>query len=214
LPRTLLISLLALLLLVPATAEGSSSVRLRGTVATKDTGAHLVSVKAARQLFSLRVPGSLEKIRSGQRVELRGSTLRAQGRGSRVLATGVTVASAQPVQASPAAKPSSDDDDEATDDEREITGKLTSLAPVTVTSSTRTVSCSAPSGMSLAGFAIGDRVEMTCDLIGGTWVVRKLHLEDEDEDEDDDDRRGDDDDHDDDDSSGPGSGDDDDEDDD
>jgi hypothetical protein len=212
LPRILLISLLALLLLVPATAEGSSSVRLRGTVMAKDTGAHLVSVKAARQLFSLRVPGSLAKIRSGQRVELRGATLRAHGRSSGVLATGVTVASSQPLQAAPAAKPSGDDD-EATDDEREITGKLTSLSPVTVTSSKRTVSCMAPAGMSLAGFAIDDRVEMTCDLVGGKWVVRKMHLED-DEDEDENGQSGHDDDGDDDDSSGPGSGDDDDEDDD
>jgi hypothetical protein len=211
LPRILLISLLALLLLVPATAEGSSSVRLRGTVTAKDTGAHLVSVKSTRQLFSLRVPGSLAKIRSGQRVELRGTTLRAHGQGSRVLASGVTVASSQPLQAAPAPKPSIDDDDEATDDEREITGALTSFSPVTVASSTRTVSCAAPAGMSLTGFAIGDRVEMTCDLIGGTWVVRKLHLEDdEDGGDDDDDRRGHDgDEDDDDDSSGPGSGDDD-----
>lgn len=211
-PRTLLFSLLALLLVVPATAEGSSSVRLRGTVTAKDTGAHLVSVKSTRQLVSLRVPGSLAKIRAGQRIELRGTTLRAHGSGSGVLATGVTVASSQPLQAAPAAKPSSDDDDEATDDEREITGTLTSLSPVTVASSTRTVSCMAPAGMSLGGVAINDRVEMTCDLVGGTWVVRKLHLED-DEDEDDD-RRGHDDEDDDDDSSGPGSGDDDEDDDD
>lgn len=213
-PRTLLISLLTLLLLVPATAEGSSSVRLRGTVTAKDTGAHLVSVKSTRQLFSLRVPGSLAKIRSGQRVELRGATLRAHGHGSRVLASGVTVASSQPLQAAPAAKPSDDDDDEATDDEREITGKLTSFSPVTVASSTRTVSCTAPAGMSFTGFAIDDRVEMTCDLVAGTWVVRKLHLEDDEDGDEDDDRRGHDDEDDDDDSSGRGSGDDDDEDDD
>lgn len=210
----LLVALLALLLLVPATAEGSSKVRLRGTVAATDAAAHLVSVRASRQLFSLRVPGSLAGIRAGQRVELRGSTLRAHGRGSRVLARGVTITSSQPLSAKPAAK--ADDDDEADDDEREIKGRLTSLSPVTVSSSARTVSCTAPAGMSLSGLALGDVVEMTCDLVGGTWVVRKIELEDDDED--DDDRRGhddeDDDDEDDDDSSGPGSGDDDDEDDD
>jgi hypothetical protein len=222
LPRVLLISLLALLLLVPATAEGSSGVRLRGTVAAKDAAAHLVSVKSTRTAFALRVRGSLSAIRIGQRVELRGSTLRVHGRGSRVLARDVTIASSQSLPKK-TSSPSSGDD-RAGDDEREIEGTLTSLAPVTVASKTRSLSCIAPAGMSLAGFAVGDLVEMTCDLVGGAWVVRKLHLEDEDDDDsaarvddDDDDDHGpgdDDDDDDDDDSSGPGSGDDDHEDDD
>lgn len=219
-PRVLLISLLGLLLLVPATADGSSGVRVRGTVAAKDASAHLVSVKASRQLFSLRVPGTLAAIRAGQRVELRGSTLRARSGGSQVLAKGVTLASTRPL--STTGQPSSRSDDDAEDDEREITGKLMSLAPVTVSSSTRSVSCEAPAGMSLSGLAIGDLVEMTCDLVGSSWVVRKLHLEDEDDDsaargdddDDDDHHGGHGDDDNDEDSSGPGSGDDDDEDDD
>jgi hypothetical protein len=217
LPRVLLISLLALLLLVPATAEGSSKAPLRGTVAAKNPAAHLVSVKASRQAFSLRVPGSLSSIRLGQRVELRGSTLRAQGRRSTVLAQGVTITSSQPLSAKPSSKPS--DDDEAGGDEIEIEGKLTSLSPVTVASSNRTVSCTS-AGLSLAGLTVNDLVEMTCDRIGGAWVVREIHSEDadddgvsgHDDDDDDDDRSGHDDD--DDDSSGPGSGDDDEEDDD
>lgn len=217
-PRVLLVSLLALLFLVPATADGSSGTRLRGTVTGKSPSAHLVAVKASRQLFSLRVPGTLASIRAGQRVELRGSTLRAKSGAARVLATGVTVASSRPLSTASPSSPASDDD--TADDEREITGKLTSLSPVTVTSGTRTVSCTVPAGMTLSGLAAGDLVEMTCDLVGSSWVVRKIELEDEDDDaaaqaDDDDDDHGhsgpggDDDDDDDDDSSGPGSGDDD-----
>ena len=207
-PRVFLIPLLALLLLVPATAEGSSSVRLRGTVTAKNATSHLVSVKAARQAFSLRVPGTLVAIHRGQRVELRGSTLRAQGRGSDVLARGVSLVSSQPLSATASPQSSSAGLD---DDEIEIKGTLMSLSPVTVASATRTVSCTAPAGTSLAGLVVGDLVEMTCDRVDGAWVVRKVHLEDED------DERAtgqDDDEDDDDDSSGPGSGDDDGEDDD
>jgi hypothetical protein len=215
-PRVLLISLLALLFLVPATADGSSGVRIRGTVTAQSPSAHLVAVKASRQLFSLRVPGKLAAIRAGQRVELRGSTLRASSGGSRVLATGVTVASSRPLSTASPSSPASDDDTE--DDEREITGKLMSLSPATVTSGAATVSCAVPAGMTLSGLAVGDLVEMTCDLVGGSWVVRKIELEDDDDSgvqagDDDDDHGhggpGGGDDDDDDDSSGPGSGDDD-----
>ncbi|MDH4347054.1 MAG: hypothetical protein OEW31_12035, partial [Thermoleophilia bacterium] len=74
-------------------------------------------------------------------------------------------------------------------------------------------SCVVPQDTTLDGFATGDLVEMTCDLVGGEWTLRKLEHEDDhglsdrasaDDDDDDDD-----DDH-----SGPGSGDDDDDDDD
>jgi hypothetical protein len=210
-PRLLVIALLTCLLLVPATAEGKSNVRLRGTVAAKDAAAHLVSVKASRQLFSLRVPGSVAAIRAGQRVELRGTTLRAHGQGSRVLARRVAVVASQPLSGAGSSQASDEGDDEI-----EIKGRLASLAPVTVVSGSRSVSCTAPAGMSLSGLAVGDLVEMTCDLVGGTWVVRKLEQEDDDGpggQDDDDDDDDDDEDHDDD-SSGPGSGDDDEEDDD
>jgi len=81
----------------------------------------------------------------------------------------------------------------------------------------RSATCAVPAGMSLAGFAVGDFVEITCDRIGDSWVLRKLKHEDlADVDDDDDDEDEDEDDHsgsgggDDDDSSGHGSGDDDD----
>src|SRR5262249_32975085 len=75
------------------------------------------------------------------------------------------------------------DDDEASDDEVEITGTLKSLSPVTVMSATKTVTCILPAGSSLAGFAVGDLVEVTCDLKAGVLVLRKIEHEDEDEDE-------------------------------
>jgi hypothetical protein len=213
-PRVLLFALLTALLLVPATAAGNARVHVRGTATAKDPAAHLVVVKASREAFALRVPGSLAAIRLGQRVVLRGSTLRAQRRGSRVLARGVSIVSARPLSSDSSAQTAANADD----DELEIKGELTSLAPVTVASSTETASCTAPGGMSLSGFAVGDLVEMKCDLVGGTWVVRKLEHEDDDarggdDDDDDDDGAGGGDD-DDDDSSGPDSGDDDHEDDD
>ena len=62
----------------------------------------------------------------------------------------------------------------ATADEVEVKGPIASLSPLTV----GTTSCVVPAGFSLAGFAVGDVVEMTCDLVGGQWVLRKLELED------------------------------------
>jgi hypothetical protein len=73
--------------------------------------------------------------------------------------------------------------------------------------------CAVPAGHSLAGFSVGDFVEITCDRIGGTWVLRELEHEDDDElgrDDDDDNRGPGNVDDDDDDDSGRGNGDDDD----
>jgi hypothetical protein len=211
-PRILLVVFAVALIVLPATAEGQSSTRLRGTVALKSEANQLVTVKTKRQAVALRVPGSMSRIRVGQRVELRGSTLRAHGHGSRVLARNVSIVSSQslPMSSSPRS-----DDDEQGDDEVEIKGKLTSLAPLTVTSGARSVTCSVPSADLLASFAVGDLVEITCDRIGDSWVLRKLKHEDVADVDDDDDEDEDDDDSgsgggDDDDSSGHGSGDDDD----
>ncbi|HEX4745924.1 MAG TPA: hypothetical protein VFU99_03480 [Gaiellaceae bacterium] len=177
----------SVLLLLPATAQGDSSVRVRGTVTLKDSAAHIVTLRATRQAVALRVPGSLAAIRVGQRVELRGSTLRAKGGGSRVLARNVTIASSAPLSAAPQPKA----DEEVDEDEVEIKGELLSLTPLTVRSSTRTVTCAVPAGQSVTGFAIGDFVEITCDLRAGAWVLRNLeHEDDEDRADRDDDHRG------------------------
>ena len=200
--RTILSALVAaIFLLVPATAQSDSGVRIRGTVAVKDAANHGVTLRTARLAVALRVPGSLDRIRVGQRVELRGSTLRQRGNGSLVLARNVTIASTQRLSSPTPNR----DDDEVDDDEVEIKGTLTSIVPLVVRSSIRTVTCVVPEGMSLNGFAVGDFVEITCDLKAGVWVLRVLKHEDGDDDD-----RDDRDDDDDDDNSGPGNGDDDD----
>jgi len=194
-PRFLLAALAATLLILPATAEGKSSPRVQGTIATKNAASSLVTVKAARQAFALRVPGSLSAIRVGQRVELRGSTLRARGHGSRVLARDVSIVSSSALSAPTSPR--------ADDDEVEIKGKLMSFgSSVTVESGTRSVTCADPAGISSKGFVQAELVEMTCARVaGGALVLRKLEHEVDDNspgqgiDDDDDD-----------DDSGPGSG--------
>lgn len=200
-PRIIvLLALLAGLLLLPTAAEGHSGVRLRGTVTLKDEPSSLVTLRTQRQAVALRVPGSMARIRVGQRVELRGATLRARRNGSGILARNVSIASTRPLSTNT----------DAADDEVELKGTIQSLTPLTVTSGTRRVTCAVPSGVSLTGFSAGDFVEITCDLIGGTWVLRVLKHEDQDEEDEneDEDRRGEDDDDEDHDQSGPGGGDD------
>jgi hypothetical protein len=186
--RRLLIAALAVgLLSLPAAAQGGSGLKLRGTVTDKNTASGLVTVASTRLEHVLKVPGSLTVIRVGQQVKLGDTTLRQQGNGSRVLASGVLIVSARILD-----RDAVRDDDDPDDDEREVRGRIASLSPLTVAGLT----CTVPSGMSLAGFRVGDVVEMTCDLIRGVWTLREIHLEDDDEvrDEDDDRRdRGDDD---------------------
>jgi hypothetical protein len=206
-PRFLLVVLVAALLILPATAEGRSTSSLRGTVAVKSQANDLVTIRTLRQSVALHVGGSMSLIHIGQRVELRSSTLRARGNGSQVLARNVSIVSSKPL-ASPSSSPP------AEDDEVEIKGKLMSFgSSVTVVSSTRSVTCADPVGISAKGFVQAELVEMTCDrLAGGALVLRKLQHEDDNspgqgiDDDDDDDDSGPGGGHDDDDSSGHGSG--------
>jgi uncharacterized membrane protein YgcG len=184
--RFLLMALAAGLLVLPAGADAGSGTRARGIVTAKDEAARLVTVASARRAHVLRLPGSLTLVRLGQRVELRGTTLRRKDGGSRVLARGVVLVRVERI-----ARANRDDD--PNDDEREVTGRITSLSPLTVAGLT----CAVPSGVSLAGLRVGDLAEMTCDLIAGQWTLRKIHLEDNNEVRGDDDRRRDDDDDDD-----------------
>ena len=206
-PRILLAALAALILVLPASAEGKSGLRLRGTVTAVHPANNLLNVRSGRLAHVLRAPGSLARIRVGTRVELRGTTLRRHGNGSRLLARNVSVVRSQPLAqaGSPASAPRADDEIEVDDDELEVKGTLTSLSPLAVTAAGFTFTCTVPAGVSLHGFAVGDFVEMTCDRVHGTWILRELEHED---DEDDDENCGpgnvDDDDDDDDDSSGPG----------
>jgi len=163
----------ALLVVLPATA-GASGVRLRGTVIAKDASAHTTTIRSTRATHVLAVPGSLARIHVRQSVELRGTTLRLHRHGSRVLARGVTI-----LQTSLPTVRDDDEDDEdvedVEDDEVEVKGRLTSLAPPTVGD----VSCVVPAGVSIAGFAVGDFVELTCDRIGGVLTLRELESEDD-----------------------------------
>ena len=120
----LLVAALAALLLLPAAASGKSSVSLRGTVSLKDQPHGLVSVRALRKAVVLRVPGSLAKIRVGQRVELRGATLRTHGDGSRILARDVSILRSQPLAQAPTTSASDDDplETETADDDDNSTG--------------------------------------------------------------------------------------------
>jgi hypothetical protein len=57
----------------------------------------------------------------------------------------------------------------------EVKGALTSVNPPTVGG----VSCVVPASTPLAGFAVGDVVEMTCVLAGTTWTLRMLKADDD-----------------------------------
>jgi len=184
--RYLLLALAATALVLPATANARDELRLRGTVTATSAAAGTVTVTSARLVHTLSVPGSLQRIRIGQRVELRGTTLRRHGNGSRVLARGVLIVSSElRVSPAPAVAPG---------DRVQARGRITSLAPLTVAG----VICAVPAGASLAGFAVGDLVEMQCVLVGTVLTLQRLESEradpdedrDDDDDEDDHDNRG------------------------
>lgn len=185
--RALLIALAATLLVLPASAYADSDLRLRGTVTATNAAEKHITVTSTRLVHVLSVPGSLADIRVGQRVELRGTTLRAQGNGSRVLARGVLIVRSE--RREPAA--------EADVGRVEAHGRISSLSPLTVAG----VTCAVPASISLARFRVGDRVEMKCDFAAGVLTLRRLQSEqaDRDEDEDEDKNRDRDRDHDDDD---------------
>ena len=180
-PRIVLAALAALLLVAStgatgAAADSSARAKLRGTVAQTLPANALVRVDTRRMAHILRVPGSQARVHVGQRVELRGTTLRERGNGSRVLARGVVIAgSAQKGSSSVTSGGSSSNDA----GRLEIRGTLASLSPPTVTSGSVSVSCALPAGATIAGFAVGDFVELRCVLRLGVWMLRDLRHEDD-----------------------------------
>src|SRR5215831_8617782 len=188
-PRILLLSVFAAVLLVlPGAGHATSGrdVDLCGTVGAKDVPHRLVSVRAPRTSALLRVRGSLQRVHTGQRVELRGSTLRSAGSAPRVLARGVSIVRLR-VDATESTQPNDDDraenqKEDDNDDELEVKGTIVSLSPLTVSTPAGPKTCVVPAGVTLTGFAVHDVVEMTCDLEQGVLVLRKLELEDEDDD--------------------------------
>jgi hypothetical protein len=180
--RVLLVALAATLLVLPVTAQAHAKVRVRGTVTAMNTAEKTLTVTTTRLVHTLRVPGTLAAVRIGQRVELRGTTLRARGNGSRVLARDVLIVRSERRTAR------REDDDHG---RAEVHGRIASLAPLTVAG----VTCAVPAGVSLSGFKVGDRVEMKCVLVANVLTLRRLESEDADRDEeldddDDDDDRG------------------------
>jgi hypothetical protein len=155
-------------------------------VTAKDASRSQVTLASTRRASLLHVPErALPRIHVRQHVELRGSTLRTRGRGrTRILARNVTI-----VGTTLLAPRAADDEDEVEiededEDELEVEGALTSLAPLIVTANGRPFTCAVPSGVSLGGFAVGDRVEMKCEKVGGIQTLRRLELDDENEDND------------------------------
>ena len=61
--------------------------------------------------------------------------------------------------------------------EVEVKGAIVSLNPLQVGSTV----CAVPDGMSLAGFDVGQTVEVACSLVGGILTVRKLKHDDGDD---------------------------------
>jgi uncharacterized membrane protein YgcG len=190
--RLLFVFGLVVLLLAPAVSSARSAPHLRGAVTARDTARSEVTVTSTRRDSVLRVPArALPRIHLRQRVELRDATLRTRGRGpTRVLARDVTIVT------SALLAPRAEDEDEdqveiEEEDELEVEGTLTSLSPLTVTANGHPFTCAVPSGFSLAGFVVGDRVEMKCEAVRGIQTLRRLELEDVNGDND---------------SSGPGSG--------
>jgi len=111
-PRFLLAALAAAALLVPAVADGHSGLRLKGTVTAKDEARSFITVSSTRKAHVLRVPAtSFDRIRLEQRVELRGTTLRAQRNGSRVLARRVLFIRSEPLSVADNGNVTAKDDD-------------------------------------------------------------------------------------------------------
>lgn len=164
--RILLIALAATLLVLSASAYARSDLRLRGTVTATSSAERLVTVTSSRLVHVLRVPGSVAEIRVGQRVEVRGTTLRARGSVSRVLARGVLIVRSEPTANREVGRV-------------EAHGRISSLSPLTVAG----VTCTVPASSSIARFRVGERVEMKCDFAAGVLTLRRLESEEADRDE-------------------------------
>lgn len=80
------------------------------------------------------------------------------------------------------------------DDEAEVDGLVAAIGDGAVTveagAPSASITCTVPPGVAFDGFAVGDAVEMECEVVDGSFVLRELEsetaeLEIEDEDEDD-----------------------------
>ncbi|MGZ8688439.1 MAG: hypothetical protein ACXWZP_08420, partial [Gaiellaceae bacterium] len=71
----------------------------------------------------------------------------------------------------------------ASEGELEVRGTVTAVTPAVIvkTGTSVVVTCIVPAGATPTGIAVGDLVEVKCDLIGGQWTLRKAHGEDDEE---------------------------------
>jgi hypothetical protein len=136
----------------------------------------------------LRVPTrALPRIHLHARVELRGRTLRIRGRHTRVLARDVLLAVPPRWFRRPSRTRSGTRTRSRwrwrwrTRSSSRWRGTLKSLSPLVVSANGRDFTCAVPNGVSLAGFATGDFVEMECESVRGIQTLRELELEDEDD---------------------------------
>jgi len=159
---------------------------VRGTVIRLGRGHAILSAGGSALSVSLATPKGQRALSSsgsgpelGDKVEVE---VEIDDDGS-LDATGVTVTST----GTPSAQ-------SASEGELEVRGTVTALSPAVVvkTGTGVVVTCVIPAGTTPAGIAVGDLVEVKCDLIGGQWTLRKAHGEDEDDEE----EHGDDDSHD------------------
>jgi len=148
---------------------------VRGTIIRLRKGHAVLSAGGSALSVSLKLPKRQRQLsasaagpQAGDEVEIE---VEIDDDGS-LDATGVTVTSA----GAPSAQ-------SASEGELEVRGTVTAFSPAVVvkTGTGVVVTCVIPAGTVPTGIAVGDLVELKCDLIGGQWTLRKAHGEDDDE---------------------------------
>lgn len=145
-----------------STVGHAGMVELEG-IFTKLDGARLELAAAERGLVSVAVPA--------------GVTLPALKPGDEITVIAEIGADGSFTLVSLDAKDGDGKGADLSDDggEVEVQGAITSLSPLTVAPKEGSpVSCAVPAGVSLDGFAVGDKVELKCELTSAGLVLTKL----------------------------------------
>lgn len=152
---------------------------VRGTLIRVRRGHAVVSAGGSALTVFLRTPTRQRALSSSGTGPKAGDDVQV---GVKILADGslgatsVTVVNAS-AQGAPA----------ASEGELVVRGTVTAVSPALVvkTGTGVVVACSIPAGAAPTGVAVGDRVELRCDLIGGQWTLRQAGGEHESDDDDD-----------------------------
>ncbi len=152
---------------------------VRGTLIRVRRGHAVVSAGGSALTVSLRTSARQRALSSSGTGPKAGDDVQV---GVKILADGslgatsVTVVSAS-AQGAPV----------ASEGELVVRGTVTAVSPALVvkTGTGVVVACSIPAGAAPTGVAVGDRVELRCDLIGGQWTLRQAGGEHESDDDDD-----------------------------